>query len=51
MTDMTERVTVASKQFKILDIDFGKEVTERKELLAVASGGQSYSYSVTKLHN
>jgi hypothetical protein len=34
--DMTERVTVASKQFKILDIDFGKEVTERKELLAVA---------------
>jgi hypothetical protein len=34
--DMTERVTVASKQFKVLDIDFGKELTERKELLAAA---------------
>jgi hypothetical protein len=34
--EMTERVTVASKQFKIMDIDFGKEVTERKELLTAA---------------
>jgi hypothetical protein len=34
--EMTERVSVASKQFKVLDIDFGKEVTDRKELLAAA---------------
>jgi hypothetical protein len=34
--EMTERVSVASKQFKVLDIDFGREVTDRKELLAAA---------------
>jgi hypothetical protein len=34
--EMTERVSVASKQFKIMDIDFGREVTDRKELLATA---------------
>jgi hypothetical protein len=34
--EMTDRVSVASKQFKVLDIDFGREVTDRKELLAAA---------------
>jgi hypothetical protein len=34
--DMTERVSTASKQFKIMDIDFGKEMSDRKELMAKA---------------
>jgi hypothetical protein len=34
--EMTERVTVASKQFKVMDMDFGKESSDRKELMALA---------------
>jgi hypothetical protein len=31
---MIKHVLVSSKQFKIMGINFGKEVTDRKELLA-----------------
>jgi hypothetical protein len=34
--DIMERIAVASKQFKVLDIDFGKEASDRKELLVLA---------------
>jgi hypothetical protein len=34
--EMTERVTIASKQFKVMDLDFGKESADRKELMAIA---------------
>jgi hypothetical protein len=34
--EMTERVTTASKQFKVMDLDFGKESADRKELMALA---------------
>jgi hypothetical protein len=34
--DMTDKVVVSSKQFKVMDIDFGKEISERKELINVA---------------
>jgi hypothetical protein len=34
--EMAEKVVTASKQFKILDVDFGKEVSDRKELLTAA---------------
>jgi hypothetical protein len=34
--EMTEKVAVSAKQFKLLDIDFGKEISERKDLLNVA---------------
>jgi hypothetical protein len=34
--EMTEKVAVASKQFKIMDVDFGKEYTDRKVLIATA---------------
>ncbi len=34
--EMTEKVAVSAKQFKLLDIDFGREINERKDLLNVA---------------
>jgi hypothetical protein len=34
--EMTEKVVVSAKQFKLLDIDFGREISERKDLLKVA---------------
>jgi hypothetical protein len=34
--EMTERVTVASRQFMVMDVDFGTEITDRKELIALA---------------
>jgi hypothetical protein len=34
--DMTEKVKASSKQFKLFDIDFKKEVSDRKELMATA---------------
>jgi hypothetical protein len=34
--EITERVTVASRQFKVMDVDFGTEITDRKELIALA---------------
>jgi hypothetical protein len=41
--DMTERIAVSSRQFKIMDVDFGKEVDDRKELLALAKEKMSDS--------
>jgi hypothetical protein len=34
--EMTEKVAVSAKQFKLLDIDFGREISERKDLLNAA---------------
>ena len=34
--DMVEKVAVSAKQFKIMDIDFEKEISDRKELMAAA---------------
>jgi hypothetical protein len=34
--DMTEKVAASSKQFKLLDIDFEKEIGDRKELISAA---------------
>jgi hypothetical protein len=34
--EMTEKVAVSAKQFKILDVDFGKDMSDRKELITTA---------------
>jgi hypothetical protein len=34
--EMTEKVKVSAKQFKVFDVDFKKEIGDRKELLAAA---------------
>jgi hypothetical protein len=35
-TDMVEKVKISAKQFKLFDVDFKKEISDRKELLATA---------------
>ncbi len=37
--EMTEKIKMSSKQFKIFDVDFKGEISDRKELLAVAKKG------------
>jgi hypothetical protein len=37
--EMTEKVKVSAKQFKIFDVDFKKEIGDRKELLGAAKSG------------
>jgi hypothetical protein len=43
--EMTEKIKMSSKQFKIFDVDFKGEISDRKELLAAAKKGVRDSIS------
>jgi hypothetical protein len=46
--EMTEKIKISAKQFKIFDVDFKGEITDRKELLAAAKKGVYDSISESR---